>query len=215
MEATDTAVIVHQAPGDTIDDGTPAKVPGMFCGVLHKPGERQFFRMDLTKGQRIQVRAEARAFNSPADLEITITDAKGKELRRAGENAQEEVVLDFNAGNPGVYGLTVRDLNRDGGPGFAYRLDVRTPQPRVEVTADVEGLTVPRGDYQPVPLTVARTDYTGKIALTLVGAPLGRYVDTQRDRRGRQFDRLQTFRLAANVRGGLHAANPRTPRIDR
>ena len=172
--ATDAEVTVHQVPGNTLAEGTPALVPGLLCGVLRKPNERQFFRLELTKGQRIQVRAEARAFNSPADLELAITDSKGKELRRVTENVQkEEIVLDFNAGQPGVYGLTVRDLNRDGGPAFAYRLDIRTGQPRIEVNAEVEGLTVPRGDYQPVPLTVTRTDYAGKIALTLVGAPPG------------------------------------------
>lgn len=174
MEATDAAVVVHQAPGNTFDNGTVARVPGMWCGVLQKPGERHFYRMELTKGQRIQVRAEARVFNSPADLEIAVVDAKGKELRRAGENLQtEEIVLDFNAGAPGVYGLTVRDLNRDGGPSFAYRLDVRSPSPSISIVAEVEGLTVPRGDYQPVPIAVTRSDYAGKIALTLLGAPPG------------------------------------------
>ncbi len=174
MEATDTAVIVHQAPGNTFEDGAPAKVPGMLCGVLHKPGEPHFFRIELAKGQRIQVRAEARAFNSPADLEIAMIDPKGKESRRVGENLQkEEIVLDFTATIPGTYGLAVRDINRDGGPSFAYRLDVRTPTPQVQIVADVEGLTVPRGDYQTVPLTVTRSDYAGKIALTLLGAPPG------------------------------------------
>jgi hypothetical protein len=174
MEAIDRSVIVHQGLGNTIDDGTPAKVPAALCGILHKPSERHFFKLNLDKGQRILIRAEARAFNSPADLEIAITDAKGKELRRAGENQQtEEVVLDFTAGAPGVHGLTVRDINRDGGPAFAYRVDVRTPQPSVQVTADVEGLTVPRGDYQPVPLTITRDGHAGKIELKLVGAPPG------------------------------------------
>lgn len=173
MEATETPIFVHRDPANSIDDATEAKVPGMLCGILGKPGERHFYRFNLTKGQRIQVHAEARAFNSPADLEIAVTDAKGKEIRRAGENAQEEVTLDFNAGAPGIYGLTVRDVNRDGGTAFGYRLHVRMPAPAITVTADVEGLTVPRGDYQPVPLTVARNDYVGKIALTLVGAPPG------------------------------------------
>lgn len=172
-EATDTDVIVHQSSGSTIDDGTPAKVPAMLCGILQKPGERHFFRLDLAKGQRIQVRAEARAFNSPADLEIAITDAKGKELRRAAENAQEEISLDFTAGAPGIHGLTVTDLSRDGGPGFGYRLEVRTAEPRIQVSAEVEGLAVPLGNYQPVPLTVIRADYAGKIALKLLGAPPG------------------------------------------
>jgi len=174
LEATDVAVTVHQAPGNSFEEGTLVRPPGILCGVLQKPGARHFFRLQLTKEQRIQVRAEARAFNSPADLELAVIDATGKELRRVGENLQtEEVVLDFTAGAPGVYGLTVRDVNRDGGPAFGYRLDVRTPQPFVQVSAEVEGLTLPQGDYQTVPLTVTRTDYTGPIALTLVGAPPG------------------------------------------
>ena len=174
METTEAAVIAHQAPGITLEEATPARTPGMLCGILQQPGERHFFRLDLTKGQRIQVRAEARAFNSPADLEIAILDGKGKELRRAGENIQkEETVLDFTAGAPGVYGLMVRDINRDGGPAFGYRLDVRTPGPQFQVTADVEGLTLPQGDYQTVPLTVARSDYAGPIKLTLIGDPPG------------------------------------------
>jgi hypothetical protein len=174
MEASDVAVTAHQSPGDSFADGTPAKAPGMWCGILQKPGERHYFRVELSKNQRIQVRAEARAFNSPADLEIAVVDAQGKELRRAGENLQtEEIVLDFTASAAGVYGLTVRDANHDGGPAFGYRLDVRTPRPMVQLTADVEGLTVPQGDYQTVPLTVTRTDYPGPIALSLVGAPPG------------------------------------------
>jgi hypothetical protein len=174
MEASDVAVTVHHAPGNPYDEATLAQVPGMLCGVLQKPGERHFFRVQLAKGQKIQVRAEARAFNSPADLEIAIIDAKGKEIRRAGENLQkEEIVLDFTADAAAVYALMVRDVNLDGGPAFGYRLDVRTPRPMVQVTAEVEGLTLPQGNYQTVPLTVTRTDYTGAITLALVGAPPG------------------------------------------
>jgi hypothetical protein len=173
MEATDVPVTIHQSPGHSLEEGTPAKAPGVWCGILQKPAEKHFFRIELAKGQRIQIRAEARAFNSPADLEIAVVDTNGKELRRAGENQKEEIVLDFSAGAPGVYGVTVHDVNRDGGPEFGYRLDVRTPGPAVQVTADVEGLAVPQGDYQTVPLTVTRNDYTGPIALSLIGAPPG------------------------------------------
>ncbi len=173
LETADATITVHRDPGNTVEDATRAQIPGLLCGVLRKPGERQFFRLELAKGQKIVVRAEAKAFNSPADLEIAVTDAAGKELRRISENAQEEIVLDFAANKSGIYHLSVRDLNRDGGPAFAYRLTVRTSQPQVQVLAEVEGLTVPRGAYQPVPLTVTRSDYAGPISLTLVGAPPG------------------------------------------
>jgi len=174
LEAGEREATVFQGVPNSFEQGTHAPAPGVLCGVLARPGERHFFRLDLAKAQRITVRAEGRAFNSPADIELAIIDAKGKETRRVTENVQkEEVAFDFTAGAPGIYGLAVRDLNREGGSSFVYRVDVRNTLPEVQVSADVEGLTVPQGNQQPVPLTVARTNYTGKIALSLVGAPAG------------------------------------------
>ena len=173
LESADADVTVEQEPNNTLEQATPAKVPGVLCGVLGEPCDHDVFRLDLAKDQKIRIRAEARPFNSPADLEIVLTDAKGQELRRASDAAQEDVVnLEFTAPAAGAYGLMVRDLERDGGPAFTYRLDVRSG-PQLAVTADVEGLTVPQGGYQPVPLTVVRTDYAGPVTLTLVGAPPG------------------------------------------
>ena len=67
----------------------------------------------------------------------------------------------------------VRDLEPRRRAGLHLSAGRAQPGRSSQVTADVEGLTVPRGDYQPVPLTVVRTDYAGPIALTLAGAPPG------------------------------------------
>lgn len=173
LTATVAEVTVAQKPCQTLEQATPAKVPGVLCGVLDKPGSRDYFRIDLEKGQRIRVRGEARALASPADLELTVLDAKGAEVRRVSDPGQDQVNLDFTAPAAGSYGLAVRDLARDGGPSFTYRLEVRGPQPTFTVDADVEGLTVPQGNYQSVPLTVTRTERFGAIKLRLVGAPAG------------------------------------------
>jgi hypothetical protein len=156
----------------TPEKATPAKVPGQLGGVLTRPGERHFFRLQLDKGQTIHVVGHARWLNSPVDPEVTLTDATGKVLRPATEGPDETVTLDFTAPAPGTWCLAIRDLARDGGPAYTYRLDVRTG-PRPDVVAEVEGLTVPRDGYQIVPLTVARNGYSGAITLQLDGAPSG------------------------------------------
>jgi hypothetical protein len=171
--ATDAAVTVAAQPCQTLEQATPAPVPGVLCGVLDKPGARDFFRITLEKGQRIRVRGEARALHSPADLELAILDAKGTEARRASNPGSDEVAFDYTAPMAGAYGLAVRDLSRDGGPSFVYRVEVRGPQPTFTVSADVEGLTVPQGGYQSLPLTVTRSERFGAIKLRLVGAPPG------------------------------------------
>lgn len=151
---------------------TTAKVPGVLCGVLRRPGEREAFLFELAKGQRIGVTAEAKGLNSPADLELVLTDRFGREQRR-GTEAKDELTLDFTANTPGMYGLTVRDQLRDGGDAFAYRLTVRDGPLPPSLVAEVEGLAVPQGTYQPVPITVTRNGVVGPIKLSLVGAPPG------------------------------------------
>jgi hypothetical protein len=173
LHATDTAVAVHRDSSDSPEKAVAVPVPGIACGVLKSRGERHLFRLDLDKGQKIRAVAHARELGSPADIELVLVDVKGKELRRVSENPKEEIVLEFTANTAGVYGLMVRDVLRDGGPGFAYWIDVRPAEPRVQVVAETEGLTVPRGSYQTLPLVVQRTDAPGPVSLALVGAPAG------------------------------------------
>ncbi|MBN9118659.1 MAG: hypothetical protein J0I06_05805 [Planctomycetes bacterium] len=152
---------------------TPAKVPGVLCGVLKQPGRRQCFAVQLEKGQRIFLRAEAKSLNSPAELELTVFDRTGREQRRGQEGRDGDITLDFTAPSAGVYGVAVRDTLRDGSEAHAYRVTVRDKPFPPSITAEVEGLTVPRGNYQVVPLVVARNGGTGPIKLSLAGAPSG------------------------------------------
>ncbi|HEX3315944.1 MAG TPA: hypothetical protein VHR72_13690, partial [Gemmataceae bacterium] len=171
--ATEADVVTPRDWTDSPEKATAVPIPGIACGVLKSPGERHLFRLDLKKGQKIRAVAHARELGSPADIELVLFDAKGKEIRRVSENPKEEIALDFSANTAGVYGLAVRDVLRDGGPAFAYWIDVAPSEPRVQIVADTEGLTVPRGSYQTLPLTLQRTDAPGPISLSLVGAPAG------------------------------------------
>jgi hypothetical protein len=171
IQISETPVTVASADALTPEKGTVAKVPGQLCGVLALPGQRQYFRLELSKGQAIQVVGHARWHNSPVDLDLKLTDSQGRTLRPATEGPDDTVQLDITAPAAGVYCLAVRDLARDGGPAFAYRLEVRSGQPRVEIVAEVEGLTIPREGYQIVPLTVTRGGYNGPISLNLSGSP--------------------------------------------
>lgn len=152
---------------------TPAVVPGVLCGVLKQPGRKQAFAVRLDKGQRIYLKAEARALNSPADLELTILDRTGREVRRGQEGRDGDITLDFTAPNAGTYGIAARDTLRDASDAHAYRITVRDKPFPPTVTAEVEGLSIPQGNYQVVPLTVTRGDSKGPIALSLLGAPKG------------------------------------------
>ena len=148
-------------------------MPCQLGGVLVKGNERQFFRLPLEKGQTIYVTAHGRRLNSSIDLDIALTDEKGQNLRQASQGEDDRAKFDFSAQKAGDYFLAVRDQLREGGSACAYRVEVRTEPFAPAILAEVEGLTVPRGDYQPVPLVVTRNNYNGPITLSLTGAPPG------------------------------------------
>ena len=146
------------------------KIPCVVNGVLRHPKERQTVWFELAKGQSIWVQADARAINSPVDVDFTIVDQHGREVRRPNDN-KESVTAEFTAGNPGVYGIVVRDILHGGSPAHAYQLTIAdSPFPPI-VQAEVEGLSIPQGSWQPIPLTLSRP--AGELRLKLLGAPAG------------------------------------------
>lgn len=159
----------HQFPSTPV---TPATVPGELWGTIPEPGARTTFGVTLTKGQRIHIRGEAKSLNSPLDAEVSVQDRSGRELRR-GNDADIETPFDFTAPADGEYRLVVRDKQRDGGPDFAFRLTVRNDPFPPKLVAEAEGLTVPQGSYQSVPILVTRYGTGGPIKLSLRGAPAG------------------------------------------
>ena len=158
-----------------------ATVPGTLQGVLQTAGDQDVFALELKKGQSFLFEATARELGSPADLELVLFDQQGKEIRRVDDVQQQrngtqttyEARFDFNVGQDGIYKLLVRDLSGNGGPAYAYRIEVAPPQPVIELVADYGAFTIPQNSWQPLPLSITRTRIAGPIELELLGAPPG------------------------------------------
>ena len=166
-------VHVEAEPNDKLETATPVKVPATLNGILNHPGDSDWFAFALTQGQKLQFQGISRGLGGAADLELVLFDADGREVRRVDDVELEEGSFTFNAGKGGAHRLQVRDVARDGGPEFAYRIEVRPGGSQVQLLAEVTDLTVPQGTFQPVPIKVTRTEFPGEIRLELRGAPAG------------------------------------------
>ena len=151
----------------------------MFChGNFEQPGDKDFFGLELKKGDRLAVRVETKAIGSAADVELSIVDPTGRELQRVDDlqlpgGALDEASLTFGTDRDGKYCIVVREVTGASGPEYAYRIEIQKALPRIAIVADLAAFAVPQGSYQSLPLTVTRTDYNGPIQLTLVDAPPG------------------------------------------
>lgn len=173
LTITDLPAHVEAEPNDKLETATPVKVPATLNGVLNHPGDSDWFAFELTQGQKLQFHGISRVLGGAADLELVLFDADGREVRRVDDVEVEEGSFTFNAGKAGAHRLQVRDVARDGGPEFTYRIEVRPGGPQIELLAEVSDLTVPQGTFQPLPIKVTRTEFPGEIRLELRGAPAG------------------------------------------
>jgi hypothetical protein len=173
---------IESEPNDDPDEtATLATVPGTLNGVLGTRGDRDCFALHLTKGQTLNFTGVSREIGSAADLELVMFGPDGREVRRIDDATDYfqskafpvEARFPFAARADGLHWLMVQDLVGDGGPSFAYRIDVTEPKPTLKLTADVSRLTVPQDSWQPLPIKVARTAVAGPIELSLIGAPPG------------------------------------------
>lgn len=173
LTSTDLPPQLELEPNDSLQTASPVKIPGSLNGVLGQPGDTDFFTFELTQSQKLQIEGISKTIGSAADLEILVFDPDGREVRRIDDTELEEARFAFNAGKAGSYRLQVRDMARDGGPEFAYRIDVRAGGPEFQMLAETTAITVPQGSYQTLPLKITRQEFAGEIRLELHGAPPG------------------------------------------
>lgn len=175
LAITDLPTAVEVEPNDTIETATvvAVKAPATLNGVLGKPGDVDWFALELAKDQKLNIQGFAKTIGSAADLELVMFDADGREVRRIDDTELDEASFLFNAGKAGLYRLQVRDIARDGGPEFAYRIEVRSGGPQIQLQSEATEFTIPQGTYQPLALKVTRIEFKGEIQLELRGAPPG------------------------------------------
>lgn len=170
---TNAPSTVEIEPNDTFEQATSAKPGDMLCGVLGRSNDIDHFAFELKKGERVELRAESATLDSAADIELAVIGPDGKETQRVDDVLLEEAFLVLNANRDGVWRVLIHDVTRGGGPAFAYRIETRPAGPAISVLADIPDVTLPQNEHQSLPLILTRTEYTGPVKLSLVGAPPG------------------------------------------
>lgn len=179
LVASNLPAAVESEPNNSRDSPSHvAAVPASLQGVLNPAGDVDCFTLYLAKNQKFSVRAETKALQSAADLEVILLDRTGREMQRMDDvqlpgGALDEAAFNFNVGDDGLYQLQIRDLSGSGSPAHAYRLEITPQQPKLELKSEISALSVPLRSYQRLPFTVIRTECPGPIELALVNAPPG------------------------------------------
>jgi hypothetical protein len=174
-------------PNDVAEKGTVAAEAAAFAlnGIIEKPGDVDFFRVPLKKGQVFECRALAQILGSPLDAVVSVLNPKGNSVANnddGGGMRRLDSRFKFTAPVDGVYLVRVTDHLERGGANFVYRVEMVASQPSlsfaspdytVNDTSYRQFMAVPKGGRMVLQANFTRNGVGGDYRFDLKGLPAG------------------------------------------
>lgn len=166
---TDTKEFVDAEPNDSAETATPFTLPAGLNGRFLKPKDRDFWKFDAKKGQRVLFTAQTRSIESASEVMLQLRDAKGTAIASSTVSDAGEGSVTNTIPADGAYFLVVDELIRRGGPQHAYRIETAVLVPGFTLETDMEKAEAGPGGSFAVKINATRRDFTGPIALSVIG----------------------------------------------
>jgi hypothetical protein len=173
----------EKEPNDSPKIAQPVTLPVIVNGRIDRPGDWDVFRFEGRLGDQIVAEVLARRLESPLDSVLKLTDSVGKRLAFNDDHEdQEDATRTHHADSlihstlpaNGTYYLHLGDAQHQGGPEYAYRLQISSPRPDFALRVVPSRIHARAGRFNPVRVFALRKDgYDGPIALRLKDAPEG------------------------------------------
>lgn len=167
VHLSDLDELTEVEPNDTVEKAQA--IPGN-CGVsgrFEKKGDLDRFRFKATKDQRLIIEGHTVAMGSPAEVLLTIQDAKGNKL--AETSPAQAARLDWKAPADGEYLIQVEHLHLWGGVDEVYRVSVSPYQAGFSLSLQADRFEGRQDGTAEIPVIVTRQDYPGPIEISAYG----------------------------------------------
>jgi hypothetical protein len=154
-----------------------------FNGVIEKPGDIDYYKLTLKKGQPIRIRCYARSMGSPLDSVINLYNAAdNKHIQGNDDQGGADSVLTFRAPHDGEFYIRVRDHRGRSGPNYVYRMEVTVDRPSLSTAItrydrnrpqSRQAIAVPKGNRTAALVTVRRQQVGGDLDPLIENLPAG------------------------------------------
>lgn len=142
-------------------------------GKFDKPGDIDRFIFTAKKDQSFVFTGVTRQQGSPADLSFKLLGPDGAQLAAAEDAGVAEGFFPIKFPADGDFTLVVEELNKRGGPEFAYRIAVTPTSLPFTIAASTDTLNIPAGGAVPIVVTATRPAHAGPIEVSVAGLPDG------------------------------------------
>ena len=175
LRASPLPNLLSAEPDHTHELATRFEAPAALNGVLEAPGDTDSFRFSCKKGERWLITVHARSLRSPIDSILSVHAADGAELASNDDDGGPDSRLDFTAPEDSDYIVTIRDHLGAGGPTYAYRVEVDSSKPSLELKMQGarKSVAVPRSGRSVIGIRAEREGFSGELSLALGELPQG------------------------------------------
>jgi hypothetical protein len=167
VPTSDIDETTEKEPNDTPAQAQRLTIGSAVSGRFEKKDELDHYVFAAKKGQRVIVEAHTIEYGSPADVLLTLKDAKGAQV--AATNPSNPPRLDYTAPADGDVVVVVEHLHSWAGPDETYRLSVTPFRNDFSLALQSDRFEVAPGGEVGIPVIVNRAGYTGPIEVSVVG----------------------------------------------
>ena len=172
--------IVEQEPNNSFKESTAGALPAAFCGIIAEPGDNDFFSFEAKKGQTANIKLFGRkVLRSSLDSVVNVYNEKGGRVGGNDDSGGPDSALNYKIPADGKYHVGISDHLRGGGPGYAYRVEVKLSEPSLTLSLPdrrryiATHIAVPQGNNAAVMMNASRKGFGGAIDISAFNLPEG------------------------------------------
>lgn len=172
--------VVEQEPNNSYKESTPGSLPAAFCGIIGQPEDNDYFSFEAKKNQTAHIKLFARnVLRSELDGVVNVYNQKGGRVGGNDDSGGPDSFLEYKIPEDGIYHVRINDHLRGGGPGYAYRLEVKLSKPELTLTLpdrrryEATQIDVPQGNRTAVMVNASRRRVGGPVDIEALNLPEG------------------------------------------
>ncbi|WP_422931017.1 PPC domain-containing protein [Singulisphaera sp. PoT] len=174
--------VIEVEPNDNHPTATVFTPPMALNGVIGKKGDTDHFVFKATKGQTFDIKVFARSLRSPLDPVLYVGPRNGGATAGSDDSAGPDSYIRFGVPADGEYFISLVDQLQNGGPDYAYRIEVTPVEPKLALSVTSEAtprgtgaiaVAVPRKNRQAILVNASRADFGGELIIESNNLPPG------------------------------------------
>jgi len=158
---------LEKEPNDTIEQASDIKQS--VCGRFDKQKDRDLFRFEAKKDERLVIAARTRSLGSACDVLLNILKSDGSKLLEANVTGADEGTITNTFKEAGSYFAELQELTESASPDFVYRLTVSRLDSGFELSTEQDRWEATKQDYFTLKVTCVRRQFDGPINVGVTG----------------------------------------------